>query len=102
MRWQALAEEGGGGSHAALWMLERRGGREFKPPTQRHEVQRETREVVAHITLDSALEATSRELGIPLEDLKAQGDFWAKSMTAKQRGEALPLPPAKVIDLDET
>ena len=102
MRWQALAEEGGGGSHAALWMLERRGGREFEPPTQHHKVQRETREVVAHITLDSALEATSRELGIPLEDLKAQGDFWAQSMTAKQRGEALPLPPAKVIDLDET
>ena len=42
LRWQALAEEGGGGSHAALWMLERRGGKEFHAPAQRHEVTRES------------------------------------------------------------
>ena len=99
LRWQALAEEGGGGSHAALWMLERRGGKEFHAPAQRHEVTRESREVVAHVSLDSALDATSRELGIPLEDLRAQGDYWARAMTAQQRGEALP--PPVIIDHED-
>jgi hypothetical protein len=92
MRWQGLAEEGGKGSSAALWMLERRGGREYQPPAQRHEVKRESQEVVVHTTLESAIEHTARELGLDEAELRAQGEYWARAITASGRGESLPAP----------
>ena len=92
MRWQGLAEEGGKGSSAALWMLERRGGREYQPPAQRHEVKRESQEVVVHTTLESAIEHTARELGLDEDELRAQGEYWARAITASGRGESLPTP----------
>lgn len=91
-RWQLLAEIGGKGSSSALWMLERRGGGEYRAPAQRHEVKRESREVVVTATLDQALESTAHQLGLNAEELRAQGDYWARAMTAQQRGRALPSP----------
>lgn len=96
MRWQALAEIGGRGTQAALWMLERRGGKEFQPPTQRHEVHRESREVVAHVSLDAAIDATAQDLGLSADELRAQGDYWARAITHQKRGWALPKPPPQL------
>ena len=76
-------------------MLERRGGAEYRAPAQRHEVKRETTEVVVHKTLEDALESTASQLGISADKLREQGDFWAKAITASQRGNALPAPPAE-------
>lgn len=92
VRWQALAEEGGKGSSAALWMLDRRGGKEYQAPAQRHEVRRESQEVVVHTTIDQALEATATQLGLDRDELRASGDYWARAITASQRGHALPEP----------
>ena len=92
VRWQALAEEGGKGSSAALWMLDRRGGKEYAAPAQRHEVRRESQEVVVHATIDQALEATATQLGLDRDELRASGDYWARAITASQRGDALPAP----------
>ena len=92
VRWQALAEEGGKGSNAALWMLDRRGGKEYQAPAQRHEVRRESQEVVVHTTIDQALEATATQLGLDRDELRASGDYWARAITASQRGHALPEP----------
>lgn len=93
LRWQMLAEAGGKGSSTALWMLERRGGDEYRAPAQRHEVKRETTELIVHKTLDDALDATATELGISADKLRAHGDYWAKAITASQRGNELPSPP---------
>lgn len=91
-RWQLLAELGGKGSQASLWMLERRGGSEYRAPAQRHEVTRESREVVVTATIDQAIEATAQQLGLSAEQLRAHGDYWARAMTASQRGKSLPAP----------
>lgn len=91
-RWQLLAELGGQGSSSALWMLERRGGREYRAPAQRHEVTRESREVVVTASLDQAIEATASQLGLSAEALRAHGDYWARAITATQRGGELPAP----------
>lgn len=95
LKWQQLAEAGGKGSSTALWMLERRGGAEYRAPAQRHEVKRETTEVIVHKSLEDALESTASQLGISADKLREQGDFWAKAITASQRGNALPAPPAE-------
>lgn len=94
LRWQMLAEGGGTGSATALWMLERRGGREYRAPAQRHEVKRESTEVVVNTSLEQTIEATAQQLGIDPEQLKQQGDYWARAITASQRGAALPAPPS--------
>lgn len=101
LRWQLIAEAGGTGSGNALWMLERRGGAEYRAPAQRHEVKRETTEVHVHATIEDALSETAKQLGIDAEALKAQGDYWAKAITASQRGQALPAPPANTHDDDD-
>jgi len=93
LRWQMLAEAGGKGSATALWMLERRGGGEYRAPAQRHEVKRETTEVHVHASIEDALDSTAQQLGISADDLRKQGDYWAKAITASQRGQALPAPP---------
>ena len=95
LRWQMLAEAGGKGSATALWMLERRGGGEYRAPAQRHEVKRETTEVHVHTSIEDALDSTAQQLGISADDLRQQGDYWAKAITASQRGQALPAPPSK-------
>lgn len=94
LRWQMLAEGGGTGSSTALWMLERRGGREYRAPAQRHEVKRESTEVVVNTSIEQTIEATAQQLGIDPDQLKKQGDYWARAITASQRGAALPAPPS--------
>ena len=98
LRWQMLAEGGGTGSATALWMLERRGGREYRAPAQRHEVKRESTEVVVNTSLEQTIEATAQQLGIDPDKLKEQGDYWARAITASQRGSALPSPPSNEDD----
>jgi hypothetical protein len=100
-RWQMVAEGGGQGSSTALWMLERRGGAEFRQPVQRHEVKRESKEVVVHASIDDALEHTAHQLGLDSDQMRAQGEYWARAMTASQRGTALPSPQESIIELDE-
>jgi hypothetical protein len=73
-------------------MLDRRGGKEYQAPAQRHEVRRESQEVVVHTTIDQALEATATQLGLDRDELRASGDYWARAITASQRGHALPEP----------
>jgi len=101
LRWQLLAEAGGKGSSTALWMLERRGGQEYRAPAQRHEVNRKTTEVHVVASIDDALNQTAQQLGLDAEQLKQQGDYWAKAITASQRGNALPAPPIDTTVIDE-
>jgi hypothetical protein len=102
-RWQLLAEIGGQGSGSALWMLERRGGREYHAPAQKHEVTRESREVVVTASIDQAIEATADQLGLSADALREHGDYWARAITASQRGSALPAPviDARVSESDD-
>lgn len=98
LRWQMLAEAGGKGSATALWMLERRGGAEYRAPAQRHEVNRKTTEVHVVASIDDALDKTAKQLGLDSEQLRAQGDYWARAITATQRGTALPPPPTDISE----
>lgn len=92
LRWQGIAELGGKGSTSALWMLDRRGGEAYRAPAQRHEVTRESRELVVNATVDSAIEATATQLGLSADDLRRSGDYWSRAITAQKRGTALPSP----------
>jgi hypothetical protein len=112
LRWQMLAEAGGKGSKAALWMLERRGGREYLPPVRREQVTSTTTTTTntnTTLTLEAKLEATKSTLGFSDEHLAQMGDWLAQAQTAAQRGDALPAPPSvqritapgdKVIDIE--
>ena len=112
MRWQMLAEAGGKGSKAALWMLERRGGKAYLPPVRREQVTSTTTTSTntnTTLTLEAKLEATKNTLGFSDEHLAQMGDWLAKAQTAAQRGEPLPAPPSvqrlnapsdKVIDIE--
>lgn len=97
VRWQLLAEAGGKGSKAALWMLERRGGKDYLPPVRREQVTSTTTTTTntnTTLTLEAKLEATKNTLGFSDEHLAQMGDWLAKAQTAAQRGEALPAPPS--------
>lgn len=96
-RWQMLAEAGGKGSKAALWMLERRGGKSYLPPVRREQVTSTTTTTTntnTTLTLEAKLEATKNTLGFSDEHLAQMGDWLAKAQTAAQRGEPLPAPPS--------
>lgn len=96
LRWQQLAEAGGKGSKAALFMLERRGGREFLPAVRREQVTTTTTtntNTNTTLTLEAKLEATRHSLGFSDEHLAQMGEWLAKAQTAAQRGDTLPAPP---------
>lgn len=95
VRWQLLAEAGGKGSKAAMWMLERRGGREYLPPVRREQVTSTTTTTTnATLTLEAKLEATKATLGFSDEHLAQMGEWLSKAQTSAQRGEPLPPPPS--------
>lgn len=115
IRWQGLAEAGGKGSKVAMWMLERRGGRDYLPPVRREQVtstNTNTTNTNTTLTLEAKLEATKNTLGFSDEHLAQMGDWLSRATTSAQRGEALPAPPmlltteateneeVKVIDID--
>ena len=96
VRWQMLAEAGGKGSSAALWMLERRGGRGYLPPVRREQVTSTTttHTTTTNLTLEAKLEATRAQLGFDDQHLAQMGEWLARAQTAAGRGEALPEPPS--------
>jgi hypothetical protein len=95
VRWQLLAEAGGKGSKSAMWMLERRGGREYLPPVRREQVTstNTTTNTTTTLTLEAKLEATRSALGFSDEHLAQMGEWLSRAQTSAQRGEPLPPPP---------
>lgn len=103
LRWQLLAESGGKGSATALWMLERRGGTAYAPPTKHKHVTTEnkTLNVNAQLSIEQSIEATQSALNLDPRILEQSGDYWAKLITANQRGEALPSPLVIEVEQDD-
>jgi hypothetical protein len=88
LRWSRLAELGGRGSAAALWMLERRGGDQYAPPVRKTERKTESKRITAIITdpqnlpVETQIRATCDALGVSDEQLALAGAHWARLMTS--------------------
>jgi cytochrome c553 len=98
-RWQGLAELGGKGSATAQWMLERRGGVEYRPPTQRTETRTTATSTQVTLSLEASLAETGARLGLDDAALAQMGEWLARAQTAGARGHALPAPPL-VLDVE--
>ncbi len=89
LRWTRLAELGGRGSAAALWMLERRGGDQYAPPVRRTERKTESKRITAVITdpqnlpVETQIRATRDALGVTDEQLALAGAHWARLMNSR-------------------
>ena len=96
-RWQGLAEAGGKGSSIAQWMLERRGGDEYRAPVQR--VRTENKTTTVNLSLEASLTETAARLGLDDRALAQMGEWLARAQTQAARGQALPAPPL-VLDVE--
>lgn len=92
-RWQGLAEAGGKGSSIAQWMLERRGGDEYRAPVQRVRTENKTTNTTVNLSLEASLTETAARLGLDDRALAQMGEWLARAQTQAARGQALPAPP---------
>jgi hypothetical protein len=92
-RWQGLAEAGGKGSSIAQWMLERRGGDEYRAPVQRVKTETKTTNTTVNLSLEASLTETAARLGLDDRALAQMGEWLARAQTQAARGQALPAPP---------
>lgn len=88
-RWIGFVEAGGKQASAGMWLLERRVGGEFGAPVQK--VQQEIKAGVMYSSVQEAIEATQKKLGI--KQIEEQGDYWAKLQTAAALSQELPVLP---------
>jgi|TARA_Y100000052_G_C2945007_1_gene83207 hypothetical protein len=102
LRWQMIAETGGKGSHTAMWMLERRGGESYAPPTKHKKITTESKSLTvnANLSIEQSIQETQKALNLDPKMIEASGDYWAKIITANQTGKELPAPP--VINVTPT
>jgi hypothetical protein len=98
-RWQGLAESGGKGSMIAQWMLERRGGEEYRAPVQRVKTETKTTTTTVNLSLEASLTETAQRLGLDDRALAEMGEWLARAQTHAARGQALPAPPL-VLDAE--
>ena len=88
-RWLGFVEAGGKQASSGMWLLERRVGGEFGAPVQK--VQQEIKAGVMYSSVQEAIEATQKKLGI--KQIEEQGDYWAKLQTAIALDTELPALP---------